>query len=152
MRKYVAATLIVFSVLVTAYATYYIADAINRGTFCALDLPIPLYIPLFFALGLGSGLLLHSIFAEDGRAPLDLDAVARLFEKEEEWYIVRSVLEEGSILQSNVSERFGKVRASRAVAALEAREIIRRERVGRTYVILAGPALIELTGRGRSRP
>jgi len=151
MKRYIAATLIVFSVLVTAYATYYIADAINRGTFCALDLPIPLYIPIFFTLGLGSGLLLHRLFGDEKTIP-DLDAIARLFEREEEWYIVRSVLEKGSILQSDVSERFGKVRASRAVAALEAKEIIRRERVGKTYIILAGPALRELMGHGRSRP
>ena len=144
MRKYVAAALISLSALVTAYATYFVAEAISNGTFCAMDLPIPLYLPLFYALGVGAGLLVHQLFRGFESAGMDLDAIARLFDKEEEWFIVQSVLERGSILQSEVSERFGKVRASRAVAALESKDIIRRERVGKTYVILAGPALKEL--------
>ncbi|NPA76817.1 MAG: MarR family transcriptional regulator [Candidatus Diapherotrites archaeon] len=144
MRNYVAAALIAVSALATAYATYYAAEAISNGTFCAMDLPIPLYIPIFYALGVGAGLLVQELFRKPASGDVDLDAVARLFDREEEWYIVRELLTKGSVLQSDVSERFGKVRASRAVAALEAKDLIRRERIGKTYVILAGPALRSL--------
>lgn len=144
MRKYAAAALISLSALVTAYATYYVAEAISNGTFCAMDLPIPLYLPLFYALGVTAGLLIHELFRSPASADVDLDAVARFFDKEEEWFIVREILTKGSVLQSDVSDHFGKVKTSRAVAALEAKDLVRRERVGKTYVILAGPALKDL--------
>ncbi len=142
-EKYVVGALIGAVVLITAYSTYYISDAIQRGVFCALDLPIPVFIPLFFLLGLFTGLLIHRLFES---RPVPPRAVASLFDKEEEAFIIQTILERGSILQSEVSHRFGKVRASRAVAALEARELVRRERVGKTYVIVAGPALRKVLG------
>ncbi len=150
MKKYVPVIVAAIIVLFTAYSTYYVSDALNKGVFCALSLPIPLFIPLFFILGLVVGAIFTWLYSISSRSGVDLESIARLFDREEEWFIVRSILERGSVLQSEVSERFGKVRASRAVAALEAKEIIRRERVGKTYVILAGPVLMGAIRRHRS--
>lgn len=142
MRKYIPAGILIASTLLVAYQTYHVQQIIASGNVCGCSFPVPLYIPTFFAVGIIAGIALLKLFPKGGNAShYDLDRIATLFDKEEEWFIVRSVLEKGSILQSRVSERFGKVRASRAVAALEARDVIRRERVGKTYIILPGPAL-----------
>lgn len=144
MKRYVPAAIVVLSTLLVAYETYHVQQIISSGNVCGCSFPVPLYIPTFFAVGVVTGVALLLLFSRTGQRNYDLDGIARLFEKEEEWFIVRSILERGSVLQSEVSERFGKVRASRAAAALEARDVIRRERVGKTYVILAGPALKDL--------
>lgn len=145
MKNYLLAAIIVVSVLLVAYQTYHVQRIIESGNVCGCSFPVPLYIPTFFAVGVLTGIAIMKLVPERAKG-YNLDAIARLFDKEEEWFIVSTVLERGSILQSEVSERFGKVRTSRAVAALEAKEIIRRERVGRTYVILPGPALRDLIG------
>jgi len=140
-ENYVILGVLALSVLITAYSTYYVSDALRRGIFCALNLPIPLFIPFFFLIGLVAGVLVHKLFETPPR--VDPSTVAALFNKEEEVFIVENVLKNGSVLQSEVSRRFGRVRATRAVAALEAKDIIRRERVGKTYVLLPGPALLK---------
>jgi uncharacterized membrane protein len=149
VRRYVPAIILTISVLIVAYETYYVQQLIANGNVCGCSFPVPLYIPTFFAVGVLAGIALVKLLPEHPQDRYDLDAIAKLFEKEEEWFIVRSIMERGSILQSEVSERFGKVRASRAVGALEAREIVRRERVGKTYVILPGPALKEMLVRNQ---
>ena len=149
MKAYVAAGILVAAVLITAWQTYYVATLVASGNVCGCAIPVPLYIPLFFALGVVAGIALLKIISASGpcrgisvgSARVSPDSIAKLFNREEEWYIVREILEKGSILQSDVSKRFGKVRSSRAVAALESRDVVSRERVGRTYVLLAGPAL-----------
>lgn len=143
MKNYVLAVIVIASVLLVAYQTYHVQRIIESGNVCGCSFPVPLYIPTFFAVGVLAGIAIMKLVPERAKG-YNLDAIARLFDREEEWFIVRAVLEKGSILQSEVSERFGKVRASRAVAALETREVIRRERVGKTYVILPGPALREI--------
>lgn len=143
MKNYVLAAIVIASVLLVAYQTYHVQRIIESGNVCGCSFPVPLYIPTFFAVGVLAGIAIMKLVPERAKG-YNLDAIARLFDREEEWFIVRAVLEKGSILQSEVSERFGKVRASRAVAALETREVIRRERVGKTYVILPGPALREI--------
>jgi len=144
VKRYLPAGIVVLATLLVAYETYNVQQVISSGNVCGCSFPVPLYIPTFFAIGVVTGVALLLLFSSRTSSDYDLDSIARLFDKEEDWFIVRSILEHGSVLQSEVSERFGKVRASRAVAALESREIIRRERVGKTYVILAGPALKDL--------
>ncbi len=138
------AGIVLLATILVAYETYYVQQIISSGNVCGCSFPVPLYIPTFFAIGVVTGAALILLFPHVEQRSYDLDSIARLFDKEEEWFIVRSILERGSVLQSEVSGRFGKVRASRAVAALETKEIVRRERVGKTYVILAGPALKNL--------
>ncbi|GEM_PF-5643774 len=66
MKTYVAAGILIAAVLITAWQTYYVATLIVSGNVCGCAIPVPLYIPLFFALGVAAGIALLKIVYPSG--------------------------------------------------------------------------------------
>jgi hypothetical protein len=127
-------------IFAVSFSTLYAQTHIIEGTACSCTLPIPVLIPTFASLGLLIGSILYYFMSpkieesKEKQIQLIFSLVEMLNPEEKE--VVKKLLEnKGEILQSKLSQSFGKVKTFRVLENLRKRGVIEKEPYGKTNVI-----------------
>lgn len=126
----------VFAFLVS-FSTLYAQTHIVEGTACSCTLPIPLLIPTFSSLGVFVGsfvyyLMFSRIRETEKKSSRDALSLLGMLRDDERKIIEKIVESNGEITQSKLSSFFGKVKTFRVLEALRRRNVITKERYGKT--------------------
>jgi uncharacterized membrane protein len=142
-KSIIAIILLSGFVFAVSFGTLYAQTHIIEGTACSCTLPIPILIPTFSSLGLLIGSIVYYFMSpkmEEGREKqvqtfFSLVDILKSDEKE----IVKKLLEnKGEMLQSKLSQSFGKVKTFRILENLKKRGVIEKEPYGKTNIIRLG--------------
>jgi uncharacterized membrane protein len=142
LKKKSLMTIILLSgfIFAVSFSTLYAQTHIIEGTACSCTLPIPVLIPTFASLGLLIGSVLYYFMSpkieenKEKQIQLIFSLIDMLNPEERE--IVKKLFEDkGEILQSKLSQSFGKVKTFRILESLRRRGVIEKEPYGKTNVI-----------------
>ncbi|MEM5773034.1 MAG: hypothetical protein QW040_02290 [Candidatus Aenigmatarchaeota archaeon] len=127
-------------IFAVSFSTLYAQTHIIEGTACSCTLPIPVLIPTFASLGLLIGSTLYYFMSPkiEENKEKQIQALFSLVEilSPEEREIVKKLIEnKGEILQSKLSQSFGKVKTFRVLENLKRRGVIEKEPYGKTNMI-----------------
>ena len=139
-KNLIAVMLLSGFIFAVSFSTLYAQTHIIEGTACSCTLPIPILIPTFASLGLLIGSILYYFMSpkieesKEKQVQLLFSLIEILNPEERE--IVKKLIEnKGEILQSKLSQSFGKVKTFRVLEALKARNVIEKEPYGKTNLI-----------------
>jgi hypothetical protein len=139
-KSLIAVILLSGFIFAVSFSTLYAQTHIIEGTACSCTLPIPVLIPTFASLGLLIGSVLYYFMSpkieenKEKQIQLIFSLVEMLSPEEKE--IVKKLFEnKGEILQSKLSQSFGKVKTFRVLENLRKRGVIEKEPYGKTNVI-----------------
>jgi uncharacterized membrane protein len=130
-----------------SFSTLYAQTHIVAGTACGCTLPIPILIPTFSSLGVFIGSIVYYLMfpkIEEKRTRIkeikeryetNLETVLDMLEKNEKQVIEELMKNKGKVLQSKLSKQLGKVKAFRTVENLRKRDIVEKERYGKTNYV-----------------
>ncbi|MEM5790746.1 MAG: hypothetical protein QXP77_01720 [Candidatus Aenigmatarchaeota archaeon] len=123
-----------------SFSTLYAQVHIYEGTACSCTLPIPVLIPTFSSLGVFVGsivyyLMFPKIEENKEKVKKDLETFLELLPEMEKEVLKEIIQNNGKILQSKISTKFGKVKAFRILENLRIRGIIEKEEYGKTNII-----------------
>ncbi|MCD6402721.1 MAG: hypothetical protein J7K98_00120 [Candidatus Aenigmarchaeota archaeon] len=128
-------------VFLVSFGTLYAQTHIVEGNACSCTLPIPLLIPTFSSLGILVGSVVY--YALTSRMEKiaekrsgEREALLKLLNEEERFIISKLIENEGKITQSSISRKLGKVKAFRAIERLRARGVVKKERYGKTNILV----------------
>jgi len=127
-------SMFVFSV---SFATIYAQIHIIEGTACYCTIPIPILIPTFASLGLVIGLTTYLIVTRNPEVKtMKKEDFLKLFDQEER-AVIEEILENGgSVTQSKISRKIGKVKAFRILENLRRKGVIEKEKYGKTNRVM----------------
>jgi uncharacterized membrane protein len=139
-KSIIAIILLSGFIFAVSFSTLYAQTNISQGTACSCTLPIPLLIPTLSSLGLLMGSVVYYFMfpkveeSKEKQVQMVFSLVEMLNPNEKD--IVRKLLENrGQILQSRLSQLFGKVKTFRILENLKKRGIIEKEPYGKTNII-----------------
>ncbi len=127
-------------IFAVSFSTLYAQIHIYQGTACTCTFPIPLLIPTFSSLGIFVGCIVYylifpKIEESKEKAQRDLETFLELLPKDEKEVLKEIIQNNGKVLQSKISAKFGKVKTFRILENLRRRGIIEKEGYGKTNVI-----------------
>jgi len=136
----VSIMLITGFIFAVSFGTLYVQTHISDGTVCSCTLPIPLLIPTFSSLGVFVGSLVYYLmFARiketEKRSTQDARNLLDMLQNDEKKMIEKIVENNGEITQSKLSSVFGKVKTFRLLETLRKRNVIVKEKYGKTNMI-----------------
>ncbi len=117
------------SVIVTSLATGLALISIFTMGFCPLTYSLPLLIPLFFSFGFLSGM-------RYGEEKTDGKGLVKGLEGDERRIVEILLSKGGKAFQREIAREVGAVKTTRALKRLEAKGIVRRERVGKVNLVI----------------
>lgn len=117
------------SVLVTSLATGLALISIFTLGFCPLTYSLPLLIPLFFSFGFLSGMR-YGKEASEGKN------LVKGLEGDERRIVEILLAKGGKAFQREIAREIGAVRTTRALKKLEAKGIVKRERIGKVNLVI----------------
>ena len=125
-----------FFVLIVSFATLYVQHSLECGH-CAI--PVPLFIPIFSSLGIiiGSAFYYHiNEVVEKKEKKIDerIFSILKVFD-EDERKILEKLLRKGEVLQAEISNEIGKVKAHRIIKKLLMKGVIEKIEKGKTFLI-----------------
>ncbi|MEM7826568.1 MAG: hypothetical protein QW451_02995 [Candidatus Aenigmatarchaeota archaeon] len=127
-------------IFAVSLSTLYAQTHIIEGTACSCTLPIPVLIPTFASLGLLIGSVLYyfmspKIEESKEKQVQALFSLVEILNPEEREILKKLIENKGEILQSKLSQSFGKVKTFRILENLRKRGVIEKEPYGKTNVI-----------------
>ena len=134
----VVVILITAFIFAVSFSTLYVQTHIIEGTACACTLPIPVLIPTFSSLGVMIGSVVYYFMfpkitdknVESTRIMLDM------LQPDEKNILNKIVDNKGEMTQSKLSSQFGKVKTFRVIETLIKRNIVHKEKYGKTNKII----------------
>ncbi len=127
------AMVIVIFVLIVSMSSWYVWNEIYFGDICSCALPLPILIPVLASVGLLAGTVIYYIFSPDGKGRPGGDPLV-LMEPDERAIMKVIISNGGKVPQSRIVEETGlsKVKVFRTIEKLKRREIICKEKFGKT--------------------
>jgi len=128
-------------IMVVSAASVYIQSEIYSGAVCGCAFPIELLVPMMASGGFILGSLVYYFIS--GHEKKDLSPILGLLDYDQRVVIEKLAKSGGSMKQARLVSAIGlnKVKVSRVISSLEAKDVIEKRRSGVTNIIELKPAL-----------
>jgi len=138
-KKIIAGSLlIVIFVLIVSITSWYVQNIIYSGDICSCAVPLPVLIQVLASIGMLVGTLVYYIFSPRfEKSPVEKDSVLKLLNETESKIVDTLINNNGELSQAKISSLTGlsKVKVFRSLEKLVSRDIVKKEKKGKTNVI-----------------